>query len=214
MTDRRYDDPCGIARALNLIGERWALLVVRELLFGPRRFTDLKAGLPTASQNVLTHRLRELRESGIVTRHQVGAPVYELTRRGYELKPVVLELARWGCHLPTASTMDLSVPAVIFALLTTFSPDQAGDLRATYQLRIDDEAFRATIAAGTVDISPGLHDKPDATIEAGRATLRSLVFGGANLSEAIDAGNARVDGSADAVAKFLAVFPRPAITSL
>ncbi|MFC0106795.1 winged helix-turn-helix transcriptional regulator [Kibdelosporangium aridum] len=99
---------------------------MRELLFGPKRFTDLKAGLPTASQNVLSHRLKELEESGILTRRKLGPPagvwVYELTGRGYDLRPVIIELAKWGCHAPTASAATLSVAALMLAMLTTFSP--------------------------------------------------------------------------------------------
>lgn len=213
MSDRQYDDPCGIARALNLIGERWALLVVRELLFGPKRFTDLRAGLPTASQNVLSHRLRELEKSGIVSRRKTGPRMYELTRRGYGLRPVVIELAKWGCHMPTASSADLSVAALIFAMLTTFSPTHAGDLRATYRLRVDEDDFRASVADGQVDIAHGTVENPDAVIETDRVTLRNLVFAGARLADASNAGTVLVQGDEQLAARFLSVFPRPAVST-
>jgi DNA-binding HxlR family transcriptional regulator len=97
---RTYGDPCGIARALDVVGERWALLVVRELLLGPKRFTDLRTGLPGASQNVLAQRLRELEQARVVRRRRLPPPariwVYELTEWGLELEPVVLALGRWG----------------------------------------------------------------------------------------------------------------------
>ena len=101
MTDaRRYDDPCGIARALDVIGDRWALLVIRELAFGPRRFLALRAGLHGISPNVLAQRLRDLESAGVVRRDTLGPPasvaVYELTERGRELRPVLLALGRWG----------------------------------------------------------------------------------------------------------------------
>src|ERR1700737_4169741 len=101
---RTYDDPCGVARALDRVGERWALLVVRELLFGPKRFTDLSQGLPGMSQNVLSQRLRELEDAAVVRRRRLGPPssarVYELTQRGAELEPVLQALARWGSRNP------------------------------------------------------------------------------------------------------------------
>src|SRR5438874_2580370 len=108
MTGKRsYDDPCGVARALDLIGERWALLVVRELLHGPKRFTDLRAGLPNASQNVLSYRLRDLEQAGVLTRRRLGPPVgswvYELTERGHALEPVLFQLGCWGSRTPMTS---------------------------------------------------------------------------------------------------------------
>jgi DNA-binding HxlR family transcriptional regulator len=212
MADRSYDDPCGIARALDLIGERWALLVVRELMFGPKRFTDLKAGLPTASQNVLSHRLRELEESGVITRRQLGPPVgasaYELTAYGYQLRPVIVELARWGCHTRTNSTAHLSVAALMFALLTSFSAERAGDFAATIELRVSREHFRATIADGKVDITPGSADKPDAVLTTGASTLRGMVFGGHPLAGAAET---TIRGDHGLVQRFLGLFPRPEI---
>src|ERR1700754_799231 len=122
---RKYDDPCGIARGLDAVGERWALLVVRELLFGPKRFTDLHNGLPTASQNVLSQRLRELEQAGGVRRRRLGPPaatwVYELTERGRDLEPVLFQLARWGSRGPLTSGNELSVDALMFALKTSFA---------------------------------------------------------------------------------------------
>ena len=101
---RLFDDPCGIARALNAVGERWALLVVRELVFGPKRYSDLHRGLPQMSQNVLAQRLRELEADGLVRRRRLGPPapaaVYELTERGQELEPVLRALAQWGSRAP------------------------------------------------------------------------------------------------------------------
>ncbi|QFZ24489.1 transcriptional regulator [Saccharothrix syringae] len=199
-----------MARALNLVGDRWALLVVRELLFGPKRFTDLRAGLPAASQNVLSHRLRELEAADVVRRRATGAPVYELTRRGARLRPVLLELARWGSATPVGSTAELSVAALLFALLTTFSPDRAGDLRGTFELRVDDEPFRVAVDGGRVDVVAGAPAEPDAVVDTDRATLRELVFGGAGLPDAVAAGRARVAGDEQAAARLLTLFPRPA----
>src|SRR5918997_5673996 len=104
-TMRTYCDGCAAAHALDLVGERWALLVVRELLLGPKRFTDLRAGLPSASPNVLAQRLRELEEAGVVRRRKLPPPaasrVYELTDWGMELEPVIIGLGRWGARSPS-----------------------------------------------------------------------------------------------------------------
>ena len=121
MTGKRtYGDSCGIARALDLVGERWALLVVRELLLGPKRFTDLRAGLPNLGPDVLTQRLRELTDSGLVERRKLDPPagswVYELTDRGRELEPVVIALGRWGSVAPMPpGEMRIGVDSTILA---------------------------------------------------------------------------------------------------
>ena len=134
---RSYRDLCGIARALDVVGERWALLVVRELLFGPKRFADLHRGLPGLSQNVLTQRLRELEASGVLARRRALPPaaglIYELTDRGRTLEPVLLALGRWGSPLSPQpdSAEELSPDALIVALRTTFDAAAMGSLRGT-----------------------------------------------------------------------------------
>src|SRR6185437_15881661 len=142
---RSYDDPCGLARALDLVGERWALLVVRELLLGPKRFADLRRGLPGLSQNVLAQRLRELEEAAVVTRRRLEPPAstwaYELTERGRELEPALLALAAWGSRTPMspgAAAAELSADALMLALRTTARP--SGE-PARVELRLDDDRF-------------------------------------------------------------------------
>src|SRR5947209_18591269 len=121
---RSYRDPCGIARGLDVVGERWALLVVRELLLGPKRFTDLRAGLPHLSPDVLSQRLRELEQSGVVRRAKLpppaGSRVYELTEWGRELEPVVLGLGRWASALAPfpPGHGELGVDSLVLALKT------------------------------------------------------------------------------------------------
>jgi DNA-binding HxlR family transcriptional regulator len=209
---RQYDDPCGVARALDLVGERWTLLVVRELLFGPKRFSDLARGLPGMSQNVLSQRLRELAAAGIVERRRLGPPVsgqvYELTALGAALRPVVIELARWGSRIPTTTRADLSVDALALALLTTFDPDAAPDIRVA--LQIGDDPFAAEVADGRLHVARGTTEQPDAEIVTDAAGLRSVTFGGRPLAEAVAAGDAEVRGDADAAARFVRRFPRPA----
>ena len=131
---RSYRDLCGIARALDVVGERWALLVVRELMFGPKRFADLHRGLPGMSQNVLTQRLRDLEDSQVLMRRRALPPaaglIYELTDHGRELEPVLLALGRWGSPLTPQpdSAEELSPDALIVALRTTFDAERAKSL--------------------------------------------------------------------------------------
>src|SRR3954463_6037497 len=124
---RTYGDRCGIARALDIVGERWALLVVRELLLGPKRFTDLRAGLPHLGPDVLAQRLRDLETAGIVRRRTLAPPaasrVYELTDRGQELEPVILALGRWGSAAPfPPGDADIGTDAFVIALKPLFEP--------------------------------------------------------------------------------------------
>jgi DNA-binding HxlR family transcriptional regulator/putative sterol carrier protein len=210
---RRYDDPCGVARALDVVGERWALLVVRELLFGPKRFADLRAGLPRLSQNVLSTRLDELEGQGVVRRRRLGPPastwVYELTERGQELEPVLFHLGRWGSRTRPTSVSELSKDALMLALRTTFDPAAAGDLRATYELRLGEDRFRVDVAEGRIDIARGAPERPDAVIEAGVGTLRRLVFGERQLAGAQSAGTVEVEGDQEAAERLMGLFARP-----
>jgi DNA-binding HxlR family transcriptional regulator len=217
MSPRRsYDDPCGVARALDAVGERWALLVIRELLHGPKRFTALSRDLPGMSQNVLSQRLQELEGAGVVQRHTLGppasTPAYELTQRGYELESVLLALARWGSRLPMESTAELSADAFILALKTTFNARAAAGLRARVELRMGEDEYIAEVAPGRFTVVRGNLEKPDAVLEADVATLRALVFGRRSLAEAERAGDLRVEGDRRAAAQFVRCFPRPTIT--
>jgi DNA-binding HxlR family transcriptional regulator len=214
---RSYDDPCGVARALDVVGERWALLVVRELLFGPKRFSALSGGLPGMSQNVLSQRLHELQDAGIVRRRTFGPPAsslgYELTERGRELEPVLLALARWGSRIPAGSAAELSTDALVLALQTTFDSRAAGALRARLELRIGDDCFRAEIGSGRFRISRGSAGDADAILAASAATFRGLVFGGRTIADAVGSGDLRLDGDRRVAARFAGCFPRPAAVS-
>jgi len=212
-TKRVYDDPCGVARALGAVGERWALLVVRELLHGPKRFADLSRGLPGMSQNVLSQRLRELERSGVVYRRRLGPPasirVYELTDVGRELRPVLLSLARWGSRLPLAPAGELSVDALVLALQTTFDPESGAGLSARCELWFGDDRFVAEIADGAFEIMRGGAGRPDFAIDTDSGTLRAVVFAGRALDDAIASGDLRLQGDRAAAERFAACFPRP-----
>ena len=159
-TMRTYGDGCGIAHALDLVGERWALLVVRELLLGPKRFTDLRDGLPNSSPNVLSQRLRELEDAAIVRRRKLPPPagswIYELTDWGRELKPIVISLGTWAIHSPSfPRDAPVGTDSVILALGTFFDGDAAGDLSARYELRLSENTFRVLIADREIDVDRG-----------------------------------------------------------
>src|SRR4051794_22129046 len=186
---RTYGDRCGVARALDLVGDRWALLVVRELLLGPKRFSDLRAGLPGVTPDVLTLRLRELEQAGLVRRAQLPPPagtrVYELTARGGELEPVLLALGRWGSAAPVPEgDPRLGVDAAAIALKTVFDPGAAEGLSAEYELRLDGQPFRIRVADGGLELARGSAERPDATIATDPATLSAVLWHGRKLAEA------------------------------
>ena len=208
---RRYDDPCGIARALDVVGDRWALLVVRELIFGPKRFVQLRHGLRGVSPNVLSQRLRDLEDAGVVRRDVLGppadVPVYELTERGRALEPVLLQLARWGSQQPLTAPGELSVSALLLALQTVFDP--AAGLDATFALRIDGDWFRLTAAGGSIAIARGHAEHPAATLETDVATLRSVAFGREPVTAAERDGRLAVSGDCRLAERFTRMFPVP-----
>jgi DNA-binding HxlR family transcriptional regulator len=190
---RSYGDPCGIARALDAGGERWGLLIVRELLLGPKRFTDLRAALG-ASPNVLSQRLAELEASGVVEKLGAGSAQYGLSDWGRDLRPILLELGRWGARSAHRPTGELSVDALLVALEASFDPNRAPGLSATYELRLGPERFSVAIENGRITVSRGSPPRSDATIETDPATLRAVAFGRTKLAEApvVIRGDARL----------------------
>jgi DNA-binding HxlR family transcriptional regulator len=213
-TKRTYRDLCGIARALDVVGERWALLVVRELILGPKRFTDLRAGLPHVGPDVLAQRLRELEHAGILARRTLAPPagsrVYELTERGLALEPVLIELGRWGTFAPVPpGDPKLGVDSTILALRTLFDADAAADLSGTYELRLGDQAFRAHVAGGRLEVERGEASAAEAVIQSDPGTLAEVLWQGRTLADAERSGDAAVDGDRRAAARFLRLFPLP-----
>ena len=211
---RTYHDACGMARALDRVGERWAMMIVRELLMGPKRFTDLRTGLPTASPNVLAQRLRELERDGIVAKRRLPPPaasqVYELTEWGRELEDVALALGRWGARAPMAPEgTTMSVDAHILSLRTLFDPGLADRFDATFALHLGDHRFIARVAGGCLDLVRGDAPAPDATVTTDAGTLLALAHGRRDLPEAIATGDLQIDGDQAAFERFLALFPLP-----
>ncbi|MEV1169338.1 winged helix-turn-helix transcriptional regulator [Nonomuraea sp. NPDC049784] len=211
---RTYGDACAAAHALDLVGERWALLVVRELLLGPKRFSDLRNGLPNAGPNRLSQRLRELEETGIVRRRKLGPParswVYELTDWGRQLQPVLVHLGRWGRHSPFRDLeADISVDALMLALHGDFDPAAAGGLAATYVLVFGDDHVTVRVADGHIDITRGEPSAPDVTITTDTRTFAAVLTRKRALEEAVHAGDLAVSGDVTAVERLLGSFPRP-----
>lgn len=207
---RSYGDPCGVARALDLIGERWALLVVRELLLGPKRFSDLRAGLPHLSADVLSQRLRELEATGVVRRTKLPPPaasrVYELTEWGKELEPVVISLGRWGSRGPFPETdMPLGADALIIALKTLFDPSLSNGRESEIEITLGEQRFRARVAGESLDVARGTAERPDARITSDPATFAAVLWHGRSVGD----GDIEIDGDRRAADRFLKLFPAP-----
>jgi DNA-binding HxlR family transcriptional regulator len=208
-TKRSYGDPCGIARALDLVGDRWALLVVRELLLGPKRFTDLREGLPHLSADVLSQRLRELEAAGVVRRAKLpppaGSRVYELTGYGSELEPVVLALGRWGSRAPFPDgDMPLGADALMIALKTVFDPSRSDGLETTIALSLGEHRFRATVADRRLEIVRGAAQDAAATIDGEPAAIAAALWHDSPLEKSVE-----LSGDRGAAERFLRLFPAP-----
>lgn len=216
---RTYGDRCGVARALEVLGERWALLIVRELLLGPKRFSDLRAGLPKIGPDVLSQRLRELEQAGVIMRAQLPPPlaarVYQLTPRGQELEPVLLALGRWGSQVAfPADAKAFSPDSTVLALKTLFSSQAAAAdaavLGSTYELRLDDQRFTLRPGAGALAVQRGEAREPAATIATAPATLARVLWHGADLRDELRSGAVRIDGDRASAERLLRLFPPPA----
>jgi DNA-binding HxlR family transcriptional regulator len=198
---RGYRQSCGIALGLDLVGERWALLIVRELLLGPKRFTDLRAGLPGASPNALTDRLHELTQAGVLRRRQLPPPaaswVYELTAWGRELEPIVLALGTWGLGSPQASAQGFTSLDSVMLSIRTYYTGPGPDAPASLGVRLTDgsrgRAFGVWLHAGTADVRHELPEEPTATITTDTATLLDVLGDHDQLAAALNAGMA-IDG--------------------
>jgi DNA-binding HxlR family transcriptional regulator len=209
-TMRTYGERCAAARALDLVGERWALLVVRELLLGPKRFTDLKAGLPNAKPSVLSQRLRELEHGGVVRHRKLGPPsgawVYELTDYGRELEPIVMALGRWGRRLPHQPGAAHGIDSIVLALKWRFDPERARDLSASYELRLADDRFQIIVGDGRIETQRADAEAPDAVIETDPRTLEAVLFDGRDLDDALRSRDLRIEGDRDLARRLLGLY--------
>ena len=205
---RRYDDACGLAHALELLGERWAMLVLRELAYGPRRFSELKADLQGISANVLTQRLTELERRGLVRKVRLPPPasvqVYEATEWGLEAVPVIASLGRWAarspCHDPN---QPMSHVSVIMSLQTLLSPAKAEGLDARIGFRFGDASYITTLHDGRLDVERGEVGDCDLEFAGAPTAVAGVIHGGAPL-ETID-----VMGDMELAKRFVTLFPLP-----
>ena len=216
-TLRTYGERCAAARALDLVGERWALLVVRELLLGPKRFTDLRAGMPNAKPSVLSQRLRELEDGGVIHRRKLGPPartlVYELTEEGRGLEAVLVALGRWGRVLPTPEGTVRNTDALVLGLKWAFDGERAAAISGRYDLRIGDDRFCIDVADGTIGVRRDDAPGADAVIEADVRTMEAVAFDGQPSSEAERDGRMTITGDRDLADRFLAHYHRGAVTT-
>ncbi|AGB24393.1 putative transcriptional regulator [Mycobacterium sp. JS623] len=211
---RKYEDGCAIAQALDVIGERWALLVVRELVLGPKRFTDLLSGLQGVSSDVLTQRLRDLGEAGVVRRRRLGPPVsawvYELTKWGTELEPIILELAHWLHRSPLMRyDLPLGPDSLMLSLKTRFDARAADGLTATIGLSFGDSHFDVRIADGHLEITRGDADNPDLVLDTDEASLLALLNPDGAIDDALASGRVRLTGDTALADRLKRVFPVP-----
>lgn len=209
MTARRsYGEACPVAHSLDLIGDRWALLVARELRLGPRRFTDLQASLPGAGPTVLAQRLRELEQAGVLRRKTLPPPasaqVYELTEWGAGLEPVFRALARWGMGSPNPRQGGLTNDTVMLGM-RTFWPASSTGWEAVFQVNLGRDTYRMNVVDGQLEsLARGeAPARPDATITADQVTFGRVLDGELALSQAIKQDKLIIEGDADAVRRLV-----------
>jgi DNA-binding HxlR family transcriptional regulator len=211
---RRYDDACGTAHALDLIGERWALLVLRELMLGPKRFSDIRADLPGISANVLTQRLEGLEAAGLLVRRRLPPPasaqVYELTQWGYEAEPILQVMGKWATRSPGHDpTMPLSATSLMLSFRTMGDPERLRGLDGRIGFLIGDESFLLRIAEGRIVVGRGPIAGADAALAGPATAIAGAVYGGVPV-EALEAeGAIEVAGDRGLIARFVTLFPLP-----
>ena len=208
---RGYGQYCGLARALELVGERWALLIIRNLLVGPKRFSDLKHGIPRIPTNVLTDRLKELEEAALVQRRVLPRPasgvVYELTEYGSDLEDAVVALSRWGARSLGEMRPEeiVTVDSMTMAFRTTFRPAAALGLFATYELRMGPIVLCLHVQDGKLLVEEGPAPDADIVVEAG-TEIRALMAGEVSPARALADGSVRIEGDAALLDRFVQVF--------
>jgi DNA-binding HxlR family transcriptional regulator len=209
---KHYDQYCPIAHAVGMLGERWTLLVVRELLYGPKRYTDLVSGLPGIGTNVLATRLRDLEEAGVVQKRKLPPPaactVYELTDYGRQLDEVIYSLARWGVRTlgPPKPGDDLETEWGVHALPALFNAEAARGLTETYVFQVADDVFTARLEEGELTASLGEADDPDLRFELDMETFFGLASGDLPPADAVAQDLVTLDGDLAALERFFAVF--------
>lgn len=214
LEKRTYGDACGAAHALDLVGERWALLVMRELMLGAKRFSDLRADLPGISANVLTQRLEGLEAAGVVVRRRLDPPasaqVYELTPWGYEAEPIFEVLGRWAARSPLHDPrLPLSAVSLMLSFRTMFDPARAGGFAVRAGFRLGRESYCVRISEGRVEAERGPADGADFLFEGPPPAVAAAVYGGVPI-ETLEAERAlRLEGDRASATRFVTLFPLP-----
>lgn len=206
---RGYDDACGTAHGLELIGERWALLVLRELMLGPRRFSELKVDLPGISANVLTQRLTELEDKGLVRRKRLPPPanvqVYEATSWGLEAEPLIQTLGRWAARSPRHDpTLPLSGVSIMLSFRTMLDRELARGLSGTFGFHFGHDHYVGRLTNGVFDVVRGDTGHADVTFTCSPTELAAVVYGGQPLDLVA------ISGDRDLARRFATLFPLPA----
>ncbi|UZK64735.1 winged helix-turn-helix transcriptional regulator [Sphingomonas sp. M1-B02] len=214
LENRWYDDACGTALALELVGERWSLLIVRELMFGGRRFSELKASLGAISANILTQRLDSLEASGVLLRRKLPPPasvqVYELTPWGYDSEIAIQELGRWAAKSPLHDpTLPLSAASIMMSFRTMISRERAAGWDSRVGFRFGAEGFVAQVAGQAITIERAEPETADTLFDTDPMTLASLVYGGRPFADAEAAGVLRLGGDRALAGRFVSLFVLP-----
>jgi DNA-binding HxlR family transcriptional regulator len=211
---RRYDDACAATHGMDIIGERWALPVMRELMLGPRRFGELKASLHGISANVLTQRLEGLEAAGVVRRVRLPPPasvqVYELTPWGYEAGPVFQAMGRWAVKSPGHDpTRPFSAVSLMLSFRTMLDLSRADGLRARIGFRVGEQSFVLTIADGKVELGRGDASGADLVFTGTTGAIGAAAYGGVPLAELEAQGELAVEGDRKLADRFVTLFPLP-----
>lgn len=201
MNGRSYNQFCALAYGLNVVGERWTLLIIRELLTGPRRFTDLMDGLPGISSNLLSERLKGLMQQGIISQRRLpppaGSTVYELASLGLALQTAVLELGKWGSQFLPTSLEGVALPslgAMALAIKAFFHPDQAQGANEIYEWHLGNEVLQVQVKDGEIGVQQGTAQKADVVFQTEMPVFVGLFAGQIKPEQAISAGLVRVEG--------------------
>jgi len=211
---RRYDDACGTAHALDLIGERWALLVMRELMLGPKRFSDIRADLPGISANVLTQRLEGLEKAGIVVRRRLAPPasgqVYELTEWGYQARPVMGALGRWATRSPGHDPgAHFSPVSLMLSFQAMGQPGLPKDIDARIGFRLGREHYVLTVRGGAIGAERGDPAGADLIFTGAPSAIAAAVYGGVPLAALEAEGALGIEGERALAERFVTLFPLP-----
>lgn len=211
MGKRDYGQYCGLVHALEIVGERWALLIIRDLLVGPKRYTDLRQGLPRIPTNILSTRLKELEEAGVVQRRVLprpsGAVVYELTDYGQDLEEIVLRLGVWGARTmgePAPGDI-VTVDSMIMAMRSTFQPQAAAGVSIRYVLRMGPIVLHVRIDDGRLDVGEGDDPEANLVIETGPA-IKAVLAREMTPADALAAGLVQVSGDPTLFDRFAELF--------